>query len=80
MTEITHQWPGKAIGEKYIFIFLWINLLLFFRIPPPEELQNLMHRNFYRCQYYQGSPLRASDLTRVKVNTVEYWAVSDTAL
>lgn len=40
-------------------------------IPPPEELQNLMHRNFYRCQYYQGSPLRASDLTRVKLGTAK---------
>jgi len=40
-------------------------------IPPPEDLQNLMHRNFYRCQYYQGSPLRANDLSRVKLITAK---------
>ncbi|XP_063691800.1 calcium-activated potassium channel slowpoke-like isoform X11 [Bolinopsis microptera] len=40
-------------------------------IPPPEDLQNLMHRNFYRCQYYQGSPLRAGDLARVKLSTAK---------
>lgn len=39
--------------------------------PPPEELQNLMHRNFYRCQYFQGSPLGASDLDRVQLTSAK---------
>lgn len=39
--------------------------------PPPEELQNLMHRHFYRCQYFQGSPLGSGDLQRVKCDTAK---------